>query len=233
MATLTVYPDADPESATVDGTAGRASVDETFATIRGGAGTQNNSTSTNNPISISSSGTSDQFSAMNRGFTLFDTSALTADATISNAVLSLAFSSKNNELGAPVLHATSSAPASNTNLVNGDYAIAGFGSSFGSIAYADVTADSTTYNDITLSSPDNGKISKTSITKLGLLLGWDINNSFTGTWASGVNSRFNFINAETAGTSADPKLVVTYSTTSIKTVNGLAIASVKTVNGLA
>lgn len=206
--TLTVYPDADTETTTVDGRVARGSVNQTFSAIIAGGGNGSNDTESvqNIPYLIAST-TTDQFAAIYRGIYLFDTSTIPADATISSIVFSLYGVAKASGLGTTTLEVVSSSPASNTAIANGDFETIG-GISYGSISYA--SFGTTDYNDISLS----GGITKEGITKLGTRLGWDLNGSFDGSWSSGATTRFRAYLADQAGTSNDPKLVVVYTTTS-------------------
>lgn len=205
---LTAYPDAGTGSTTVDGYVQRGTVDETFGTIRGGAGNGSGATDTGfNAPSLSASSTTDQFSRLRRAIFTLDTSALTASASISAAVFSIKSATKNNGLGSPDIDLVNSSPASDNTLANGDYSNVGT-TVYASIAYASYTGDSATYNDFTLS--DTSGVSKTGITRFATRLSWDTDNSFTGTWSATAETKMPAIFADTAGTSEDPKLVITY-----------------------
>ena len=233
--TLTKYPyPADGTANTCDGSVNRSGVNETFLIIRDGAG--NASATGGNPIilQINGSATVNQFSEIDRGIVLFNTSSLPDDATIDSTILSVVGTAKFNYIGAADFHICSSTPASNTSLANGDYSNLGT-TSFGSIAYADFVANSSTYNDITLNASGLSAISKTGISKFGIRNSWDITGTFGGTWANDT-SGFR-IKGASAGTSLTPKLVVTYNAVvgpaNVKTYKGLAAASVKSKKGLA
>lgn len=211
FATLTAYPDPNPETTTVDGYAGRYEASgESFATIRAGAGNEFDDTNTNNVAArLYSDTTTDLFEEMTRGIYLFDTASIDDAATISAAVFSLRGTGKANGNGSPALHVVASTPASNTALVNADYGQLG-STDFGSVAYAGYSISA--YNDITLNSDGRANISKTGVSKFGTRTSWDLNNSFTGAWVSGADSNFQAYFADETGTTRDPKLVVTYST---------------------
>ena len=205
--TLTTYPDADPETTTVDGHTRRGGVNETFSTIRAGAGTANSSaTALENCAQLTATTTTNQYSALRRSIYLFDTSSIASGNTISSATLSLYGAAKENGLGSPELDVVSSNPASNTTLVNADHA------TLGTTVYGGVVYDSfstSAYNDMSL---DSAAVTKAGITKLGVRLNWDTDNSFGGTWASGAASSFQAYTADQSGTTNDPKLVVVYDT---------------------
>lgn len=207
----TFHPNADPESTSVDGDTIRSGVNETFATIRAGAGTgANDSSAVTESPQLTGSTTTDRFQSINRSFYLFDTNSLGSSADITIAVFSIEGTGKNNAIGQTTIDVVSSAPASNTALVAGDHTTLGT-TVYASITYANFIT--TGYNDFTLDANGRNHISKTGVSKFGTRLGWDTANSFTGTWASAANTRFNPRYAETASTTSDPKLVVTYTFT--------------------
>ena len=211
--TLIVYPDANPESTSVDGITRRESVNETWSTIRSGAGTNALPSNVDGSISIGSSLTTNQFRELRREVVLFDTSALTADATISSAIMSIKANDKTDNLTLGdgfKLVVVSSTPASNTNLVAADFNIANWGSTEFSqrIARSGFTVGS--FSNFTINATGLSNISKTSITKFGIRdAGYDIDN-VQPTWVIDTFSQINWDAADTAGTTSDPKLVIEY-----------------------
>jgi len=204
----TFYPDANVESTSVDGYVSRQGVDQTFAAIIAGAGTNAVDSDIDEGYAIlHGSTTSNQYQGNYRGIALFDTSAIPNTDAITSAVISFHGNFKFNALGDAAFHVVSSNPASNTALVAADYGTLG-STSFGSVAYASYST--TGYNDITLNASGIATISKTGVSKFGTVTSWDLNASFTGAWASGGVSGFQWIPADAAGTSTDPKLVVTH-----------------------
>jgi hypothetical protein len=236
--TLTVYPDAGTGATTVDGTVRRDGVNETFATIRAGAGTGANPTSS--PVALLyllASTTTNQYASVHRGIFTFDTSALPDAVTISAATFSFCASIKDNSLGLSASHSgtalVGSTPASNNNLVAADY------SQLGSTryvttdkAYADVVTGETNYNDMTLNATGIAAISKTGITKLGARFAVDL-DAGTPAWVSAATAYIYFYMADQTGTDSDPKLVVTYTASAIKKVSGVPYASIKKISGVA
>lgn len=206
--TSTFYPDADPETTSVDGRALRGTVDETFSVIRGGAGTSASDVLDNVYAGfLRASTTASQYDTLHRGFFVFDTSAIPDADNVSSVTISLHGVSKDSALGTPNLIIVSATTASNTALAAGDFAIAGFGvTSYASVTYA--AFSTTAYNDLGLNAAGLANISKTSVSKFGTMLSWDFDNSFTGSWVSGAGSSFIVYTAEQAGTTSDPKLVV-------------------------
>lgn len=228
--TLTQYPGSIGANDPVDGVVSRTTVDETWTTIVAGAGKGTGVGIGYINIRTIATATSNQFERIERGIICFDTSALTAGATISAVVLSIRGTGKTNGLGSPDLHVCSATPANTNNLVNADYGQLGT-TSFGNVAYADYSI--TGYNDITLNASGISNISKTGISKFGTRLSWDINNNFTGTWASGANSRLSY-NAVAFGSNF-PTLVVTYTVAvgpaNLKSRSGNIKANIKSMSG--
>lgn len=196
--TLTVYPDPNPETSTFDGFV--AHDNATYAT------SHDASTGT---LEQSDSATS--FRTYNqpahsiaRVVVLWDTSSLTAGATISAAVASIAFVSGENP-DADSIRMTLSDPASNTGITNTDYAMAKFGTTAQANDVLKSALSASTYADFTLTSTGRGNISKTSISKFGFRQMSDVNSGAS----TGANQSL-FSSADTALTTLDPKLVVTY-----------------------
>lgn len=206
----TFFPDPNPETATVDGTAERSGVDETFTTIRAGAGVNaDDSAATMNVCRLIATATTDQFSRLGRGFFLFDTSSIPDSEEINSAVFSLIKdASSSTGLGDTNADLVASTPASNTAIAAGDYG------NVGSTRFATGNSISSmntgSYNDWNLNSSGLANITTTGISKFAVRLKWDFDNSFTGTWASTAETDFNAPSADTADTTSDPKLVVTH-----------------------
>lgn len=211
FATLTVYPDANPESVTVDGNVGRQAVNETWGTIRIGAGNVRDDTSTDSYLlRIVASATTNQFAELWRAIFLFDTSALTAPASISAAVMSLRGTLKADALSTtPDVDIYTSTPGSNTGLANSDYAQIGTTSQTGS-AKTYASFSDAAYNDFTFDATGRGNVSKTGVSKFGARnANRDVANSAP-SWVSGQTSQLWCYYADRTGTTEDPKLVVTY-----------------------
>lgn len=210
MPTLTVYPDANPGTTTMDGRAARISVNETFATILAGAGNFSAIADTTSYAYIEATTTSDQFGGLHRSILLFDTSSLPIGATITAATLSVWGVGKNNGLGSPDLVVVASNPAANTTITNSDYSTLD-STSFGSVVYGSFTATDSAYTDIALNASGIAAIVAGGITKLGLVLSWDQTGTFGGSWFASAASYFQFNMADNAsGQSRAPKLTITY-----------------------
>jgi len=216
--TLTVYPDPDPETTTVDGEVNHNGLFATAQPATDGIAAQPSDTT----MRVRGGA-----SLICRLFMLFDTSALGASATSISGVLSLrpnGAGSKSNgdDDGDDWLNVVQSNPASNTNLTTADYDQCGSAISnptegatridFGSIV-------ETAYNDWTLNGTGNGWINSTGVTKLGLREGHDCINS-----AAASTNAVLMRAADNSGTGSDPKLVVTY-TIPVTPLSALASSS--------
>ena len=206
--TATFYSAAGANSP-VDGYVEKAVVTTNWATVRDGtAGSAPATPATNANLYIFSY--SNKYSgniAIGRAFMLFDTSALTADATISAGTLSLYLNTvgdaDNDAQGYAVI--TSSTPASNANVVLEDYDQLGTTALSNTI---DLTGLATgQYHDFTLNAAGIAHINKTGVSNFGAREGHDMENSQIG---DTLENDFLASSADVAGTSQDPKLVVTY-----------------------
>lgn len=216
LSTLTVYPDAgNPGTTSCDGQVRRGGVDETWSTIRNGAGNFVDQTTADNQYGcfISASPTTNQWAYITRGIFLYDTSALGASATVSAATLSLCSATVNkaDALGiTPDLNIYASTPGSNTVLAASDYSQIGTTAFSTAITYANWAATGT-YNDFVLNASGLAAISLTGVSKYGSRnANYDVANSAPGSWTSNLSSALRCQMSDTSGTSADPKLVITY-----------------------
>ncbi len=210
MAVLTVYPDASTGATTVDGVIGRVSQDQTFAAIIVGAGNQTVETSTfDNIVRVQTSTTSNQFSSVNRPIWTFDTSSIGGTSTVTTVVLSIFIDGKQDSIGQDDMHIVSATPGTNNDLIDSDYGQVG-STSFASVTYAGAVAGA--FVDLTLNASGIANINKSGISAFGAKGGWDFNASFTGSWVSNSESRLLGYYADEAGTTRDPKAVITYTT---------------------
>ena len=210
--TTTVYPDPDPETTSVDGRAFYASIEDTFANVRAAAGTTAEpSTINNNHAGIASTATTDRYDTLIRGIFLFDTSSIPDADTIDSATFSLWGTAKTNTFTTidSVLYVVASTPATNTNIVTGDYQQLGT-TSFGTVTYANYDGTNTVYTDIALNASGLAAITATSVSKFGTRFGADFNNTAP-TWEAAKELTFKSFFADQAGTTNDPKLVVVHS----------------------
>lgn len=213
--TLTVYPDANPETTTFDGWArveeptgatladfaSRTTADDTFDSFF----------LTNVLLNTWPDATTNTFYQNTRGFALFNTSALTNSADITAADISFNMLGKENALGSPDLYIVPASNSSNTSMSASDYNNI-TRTELGSKVYSTFAQE--TYNVINLNSTGISNINLTGISKFGLMHSWDFNESFTGTWvdpgASIINSGFLLYSSDNSGTTKDPKLTITY-----------------------
>ena len=243
----TFYPDAHPETTSVDGSIYDSSVD-TWAGLRGDTGTVANDAGASNTCGWWSSPTPSKFYYLYRGFFLFDTSPLPDICTITNAVLSIrgvgVKSDQANNSPDPAWNIFASNPASDTALIAGDFdAISRTPFSDTNVPH-DTWAD--TYNDWIFNAAGLASISKTDISKYSLQEAiYDAGGATPNYGASGNITRItNYCSEEGAG--FKPKLVVTYTgggwtggdlngvaNASIAEVNGVAIADIAGINGVA
>lgn len=201
----TFNPNADPESTSVDGFCSRTGVNETFATIRAGAGNGAQDSNTAALLAdFSSSATSNQYDALRREICLFDTSSLPDTDDISAAKIRYYINTISDNFNQSI-GVCDSSPASNTALANGDYGNTGTTRQASDI---DITSLSTgAYNDWTFNATGIASITKTGVSKFSMKISADIDNSAP-TWASSTD-------LSTAANSADaasnkPQLVVTH-----------------------
>lgn len=204
FATLTKFPDPDPESTSVDGDVVN-NAQTTWALARDAAAGTIASPSAVSGNTFAEWIADPNFYRVARAFTLFDTSALGVGSTISSAIHSAFGAAKDDGYGNENFHSVETAPATNTDLIVGDFDLVTF-TTLGSITMASFST--TAYNDITLNATGLTKISKTGITKLGFMHGKDLTN--TAPTTQGTRNYSGMIFADTAGTTQDPKLVVTY-----------------------
>ncbi len=206
--TLTAYPDAHTESATVDGYVQRASGIESWTDLRGGAGAQSGDSDTNTFCVYlnNADGSGTGWDNMARGIFLFDTSSIPDNAIKESATFSLYVTSVSDNFSQKIGIVTST-PASNTALANGDYGNLATTRQATDIDLTDLNTSA--YNDFTLNATGLASISLTSITKFGTRMSGDIDNSEPSGATATAQVVIYF--ADQTGTSTDPKLVVTYS----------------------
>lgn len=210
MTTTIVYPEAGTGGTTVDGTVRRYGVNQTFSAIRTGTGGDHSDSGANeNCAQLTATATTNQYSILRRSIFTADTSAVPATDTISSFTFSVYGSAKDNGLGEPDLDVVTANPASDNDLVNGDYAYTLFGeTALGSVAYAPFSTSG--YNDISCATT---AVTPEGITRIGLRLSWDTDNSGP-TWTAGTpRTSFQIYFADQAGTTNDPKLTIIHAAT--------------------
>jgi hypothetical protein len=218
--TTTAYPDPDTESTSVDGYVQRTNVNETWATIRAGAGNHASDTAGDSEIiAFYSSTTTNQWYRIKRSILLFDTSGITDADPLISAVLSIkeVASTGNDNFSPqvkPNIAAYSSTPASNTALEAADYGRTGTTILSNIITWDDFKASGTgTFNDFTLNATGEDAVDFEGISKFSLKnQNYDVANSAPN-WGSDKYTTLYAGYADVAGTSNDPKLTVVHGTT--------------------
>lgn len=219
---LEVYPDPDHENSTVDGYCNKQSADLTWANLIASDGNfASDNVSPAYCVRIVASTTNNQWAILGRSIFLFDTSSLTSGASISDAVLSICSSAKQDGLSVgPDVNVYSSNPASNTAVSSGDFDTLGTTAYATAIGYSSWATGIGTYNNFTFNATGISAISKTGISKFGIRnANYDV-GATAPAWTSGADSRFRFYLSELSGTTSDPRLVVTYSVVLSKRVYG-------------
>lgn len=138
-----------------------------------------------------------------RTFYLFDTSSIPDTDTITAATFSLYKGAGGDNADSASIELVQTNPASDSALATGDYDAVTF-TSGGTKTIASFSGSA--YNDLSMNATGLTWISKTGLTKLGLITSLDLNNVAP----TGLNGLQNVSFSETGGTSQDPKLVVTY-----------------------
>jgi len=212
-ASATYYPDASPETSSVDGDCWAEDLNgDSWANIRGHPGDGAGDTS----VAISNmfkDYDADEWTSLLRGIMVFDTSGLADDATVTGATLSIygRYKQEDWDINA-ALNVYSSAPATPTAVVAGDY------DSLGTTAYCDTPIlmdnwDITDYNNnFVFNATGIAAVSKTVATPLGIRFTFDAENSEPA--HSGTIYKRNEMQSWSAdgGASYKPKLIVTYTT---------------------
>ena len=204
----TFYPDDHAESTSVDGDATEGT-DASWSTLRGAAGDTASSNAASLYAQLVATSSSNVWSGMARGITLFDTSGLPDGDAITSAVLKIYTEDILDGLSpADSLSLVTTTPASNTNIVGADYAQFGSTKQAADLPLSGLSDDA--YNSFTLNATGLGNISKTGITKFGIRLKSDTDNSEP-TWSSGASRHVQIAAAdESIGGEARPALVVTH-----------------------
>ena len=208
----TAYPDAgSPGTNTVDGNTAHGSDDSTWATVRGGVGTGAGGTQVSGLIMQLGTGTTVNWDTISRAHYGFDFSAVTDTDNKDSATLSIYGASKSNgNSGSPDVNIYSSAPASNTSLVAGDFD--GYGTTAFATAITYANFSTTAYNVFTLNASGLAQISLTATaSNFGLRsASYDAANSEPTRNGNSLydNMQANF--ADAADTTNDPKLELTH-----------------------
>jgi hypothetical protein len=206
----TFHPDSNPESTSVDGGV-TEDTDAAFSTLRADAGDAADSSGVENQVGIASA-TCANWDLFNRGIILFDTSALPDADIIDSATLDFVSTTAKIDDFSEKLSIVNSTPATNTNLVPGDYAQLGTTKQASDQALSSITTDNSTFTVTALSTTGKASITKTGVTKFGLRITGD-NDNVEPSCTSNDTSRIKFASAdENISGDKRPRLVVTHST---------------------
>lgn len=213
---LTVFPDPDPETTSVDGSVYRTQAgNPTWADTHDGAGTSATpSTALQDAGVVIRTGENDgaTIRQIGRGIILFDTSTMGSGCTVSAATESITGGDAkvNNPGWSATINIFGSTPASNTDLVAGDYSQTQSTAFSTAITYANWSGSST-YNDFAANSTFITAISCTGITKTALReAAFDAANSAPPSAGANQSVQMHWDSADTVATTTDPKLVITY-----------------------
>ncbi len=204
--TLTAYPDPDPETTTVDGRVAHGENVE-FPGLRNSDGNQSDATGADSYIRIYTGTTTTLWTEISRYYLLFDTSSLPDTTNISDVTLSIYGRTASIAEFDRSTNITSGAPASNTALVDSDYALNKFGSTDFATEIGISAWSTSSYNDFVFNPTGIAGVSVTSVSKFAWRHTNDIDNTEE-SWESAKQDLVRLETADAAGTSTDPKLVV-------------------------
>jgi hypothetical protein len=212
---VTVFPDADPEFTSSDGSVSVfiANPGNTWSALRDTAGNGAGPTgSTGNLIFIRAATTTNQWRGISRGVFMFDTSFLGDAITITGVTFSLKIVEKSDFLNIlPDVDVYTSSPASTTDVIASDFNTIGTTSQTGSpVAYNDLVVDS--FADFIFNATGISNIAKTGISKFGVR---NANYDAADIAPAWISNEFTTVNANYAdigqGNSYDkPRLVISY-----------------------
>ena len=210
MPTLTVYPDASPETDSCDGYIQYENLSGVSWSLAHDSPVGNWAQTDGNFIQarVKSDAATDKWETIARGFMGFLTSALPAECSISELEFE-GYLTHNSDPWSTSINIVSASPASDTALVNGDY------NSLGTVFATKTIASMTqfTWETFGLDAAGIAAVDKNGVTTLGTRLGKDINDDDT--WQASSDCNLYFYSSDQGG--YDPRLVITYST--VKRVN--------------
>lgn len=167
-------------------------------------------------LETSPSTTNGLFRYLRRALYTFDTSSIPDGATITSATLTLRRSGGNNLLGNFDVCLVGATPASATAHVAADYATVGDTEFASRVTYNDWAYN--TDHTFTLNSSGIAHINKTGYTTFALRTGWDVDGTFTGTWAADKWSEVHTYYSENGD--YQPELYIEYATTNYVEIAG-------------
>jgi hypothetical protein len=209
MATYTIYPSVDGNMDNYTGSAYTS-----WANLIADGGQRVDKTSANAEIvGFESTSTTNYWLYLYRGGYIFDTSSIDDGETINSATFSLYGTSKADTGSfAQTVCLYSFAPASNTDIVAGDFD--SLGTTMLCTSGIDYSSWSTSgYNDFSLNATGLAAISKTGYTRLGTRFSSDASAS-SPTWSGTKYTNLKAYYSEQSGTTNDPKFVINTSAAS-------------------
>jgi len=214
--TATFYPDADPESTSVDGVVVYSSGGAAWATVHDHPGTASPPVcGAASYVSSYSGYTGDQragwFSNLWRSIFVFDTSSLPDEATILSSTLSLYGNAKNEIAGnSATYNVFEGSTTTNTNIVALDYPNQGV-TELSDSDHTYASWSTTGYNDWDLNTTGISSISKTGVSKFSVREAtYDAPDSMPPNNGAAQNDRIGFYFSD-QGAGFKPKLVIIYS----------------------
>lgn len=231
LTTSTFYPDAAPESTSVDGYVGKYDPSGTWDGVHD-ATTGTSADDSGSGIGVNSLDVygDGEIRQIDRVFLLFDTSSIDSGDAISSAVLSLYVTHKSDTLDTAAVRVVTSTPASNTALVTADYDAIGTVAQATDVAISSIST--TAFNDWTFNSTGRGNVDKDGISKFGARIDLDADD----TEPTDKNGHAMIRPMFADNGSNKPKLVVEHSApgpANLKSLNAVAKANIKSVNGVA
>jgi len=214
---ITVYPDANPETTTVDGRVYRHGVDEAWATIIAAAGTGAIDDADSYFLTfIVASTTPNQWQGLQRAIQLYDPSLTPDSANVTSATLTVYGDSKGDSLNiTPDINVYAATPTDDTSIIAADF------SQVSSTAWCDTPITYANYNVGTPGSPNNFVINSTglapiqtaltnnTLVKLGFR---NANYDVSGTPPAWISEQVSYVIAWAAekGAGYRPQLVINY-----------------------
>lgn len=211
--TTTVYPDADPESSSVDGYAAFDGYNDTWANIHGSTTAERSGDSQTQSNGVYTGKRADGRLWLYRAFFLFDTSSIGSD-TVDSATFSLyPYAKVSGGNGKTYIALTGSTPASDTAISKADYDQVSTTKFASDINTSAITLN--TYNNWSLNGSGLTNIDGSGVSKFALRHGNDIENSApTANSDNGING---ITWTDYSGTTQDPKLVIEHSAPPVST----------------
>jgi hypothetical protein len=217
MNTITKYTEAgNGENSTVDGRVfAYNNSGTTFSNLRSGTSVSFSSQPTATVsylCELASYSTTNNFTRLARGFLTFDTSEIGLNATILSASINLYPTSKRAIFGDTSIEIVESFQTTDNYIDNSTYSQIG-SVSFASMLISNISTNA--YNTFNLNSAGIASINKTGISKFAVILGYDLNGSFSGTWVASNYAGIYTRQAEYGSLDYTPFLNVTYEINSV------------------